>query len=690
MKPPARMLVVSSCTGEKAFTPEGLLTREDLSDPGVLERRERELSEFLVPARDMYTGRQHVELLKGLSVFRHAQISTEVDLLIVSAGYGLISEAQAIAPYELTFAEMTGGQIDSWAQHLRIHDDLERALPSYDLAFVLLGEKYLRAIRLPVATRADQAIVFLASRGAAERLPKLSARTHAVLLSNPEAREYRFGLVGLKGFLMRRLLERFSADPEAMSRVLTDPSYVEHLLHVDTKVSAAQPLFVDLPEPTPTRKRNRPDQSKIFADEAATSIASPPPNHAIQMRYFMPDADDRVDPNFDFFTDTHSPGRDPYSDDRYAHELFPHPNYDGMLVSKAIIEGNPSRSRRLNELRDVHADVRFNGPVMGDCGAFSYVKQDKPPYETKEILDYYQRFGFDYGVSIDHLIVGPFSTGSARDQRYELTLKNAIEFLQRYRKHGGYRFKPVAAIQGWDPGSYGAMAEEVINYGYDFVAVGGLARANTAEILEVADAIRPYLRADTQLHLFGVARLQALRQFRQLGVTSFDSASPLRRAWLSVDANYHGIDGRMYAAVRVPAISTRLLNDIQKHSSLTDAYVARLRYLEVRALNLLRAFDSSGEGLEDTLHAVLSYEAAITGEPSMRSGTSHASRRKHEEKYRTLLERAPWKSCPCPLCEQHGIEMAIFRGNNRNRRRGFHNTYVFYNRLKHLVRSPGE
>lgn len=46
--------------------------------------------------------------------------------------------------------------------------------------------------------------------------------------------------------------------------------------------------------------------------------------------------------------------------------------------------------------------------------------------------------------------------------------------------------------------------------------------------------------------------------------------------------------------------------------------------------------------------------------------------------YRDLLQDQPWTDCECEICERHGIEVAIFRGNNRNRRRGFHNTRQFY------------
>jgi hypothetical protein len=52
------------------------------------------------------------------------------------------------------------------------------------------------------------------------------------------------------------------------------------------------------------------------------------------------------------------------------------------------------------------------------------------------------------------------------------------------------------------------------------------------------------------------------------------------------------------------------------------------------------------------------------------------------DEYRELLNARPWERCDCPICEEHGIEIAIFRGNNRNRRRGFHNTRRFYDQFE--------
>ena len=50
--------------------------------------------------------------------------------------------------------------------------------------------------------------------------------------------------------------------------------------------------------------------------------------------------------------------------------------------------------------------------------------------------------------------------------------------------------------------------------------------------------------------------------------------------------------------------------------------------------------------------------------------------------YHALLTDRPWDECDCPVCSNLGIDVAIFRGNNRNRRRGFHNTKRFYDQFE--------
>lgn len=55
------------------------------------------------------------------------------------------------------------------------------------------------------------------------------------------------------------------------------------------------------------------------------------------------------------------------------------------------------------------------------------------------------------------------------------------------------------------------------------------------------------------------------------------------------------------------------------------------------------------------------------------------------EAYQRTLSDKPWEQCDCPICEANGVEVCIFRGNDRNRRRGFHNTDRFYDEFSEAL-----
>jgi hypothetical protein len=57
----------------------------------------------------------------------------------------------------------------------------------------------------------------------------------------------------------------------------------------------------------------------------------------------------------------------------------------------------------------------------------------------------------------------------------------------------------------------------------------------------------------------------------------------------------------------------------------------------------------------------------------------------NREGYKELLQEKPWRDCGCEVCTDIGIDVAIFRGNNRNRRRGFHNTRNFYDQFERAL-----
>jgi Queuine tRNA-ribosyltransferase len=547
-----RILVVTSCTGEKRFKPENQLQLDDFKNPELFQSRSAQLAEYICPAGQMYTGAQHLRLMEGISILRQERGAEAVDLVILSAAYGLIGEEEKIVPYEVTFNTMTSDEIDRWAMTLNVHADLEAIAQKYDLIFVLLGEQYLRALRLPIYSCDGQSTIFLTSTGSLKYLKTSQAKNVACILSNIQAKHYGYGLVGLKGFLFKKFAEAVIQNPNILSEIYKQPELFSQVIE-ERAIQLNIPLDENSLDATPAESMKVIDLyqyhqnlPKLGRSETGAGISipdfKPAANFDLGMEYFIPEWDDRVDPNYNYIEDLNTPGRDPYHDDIYAHQIYDRPNYNGILLSRVVFDKSKKKSKILLE-NGVHSYIRYSGKVMGDCGAFSYIQEEQPPYQTKEIIDYYDRVGFDYGVSIDHLIVGGFAKPGIREKRYALTINNAKEFIQEHSQ-GTYNFTPIGAVQGWSPESYAAAVKSYIEMGYQYIALGGLARAPTPEIIEILQAVYHHLTPTTKIHLFGVGRLNAVPIFRHLGVNSFDSASPLRKAWLDPTANYHTIAGK--------------------------------------------------------------------------------------------------------------------------------------------------
>lgn len=402
------------------------------------------------------------------------------------------------------------------------------------------------------------------------------------------------------------------------------------------------------------------------------------------MKFYFPDSQDQVSPTYDFIHDEYSPLRVRQRDDRYAHEVLTLPAYDGLLVSKAIVDGTiqgvgkysmPQR-QRLYRL-GVRGFFRLPEDVvtLGDCGAFTYVNEPKPPYSVSEVIDFYSRCGFDAGVSIDHVILGYRRPGTnASDvpdewkQRRLISLHFAERFLTAVHEHDT-PFEPIGAAQGWDPQSYADSVKELQAMGYSRIALGGMVPLKTPDILACLAAIADIRDVDTQLHLLGITRIDSMSQFAELGVTSFDSTSSFRQSFMDDRDNYHTTD-TTYSAIRVPQVDANV--SLKKAILAGNVSQAAAVTAERESLKLLRDYDSGKCSLDVALDAVLQYEDLLR------------VRKSSAEIYRRTLENAPWRDCACGLCAKHGIEIAIFRGSERNKRRGFHNLSVLADKMKSL------
>lgn len=392
------------------------------------------------------------------------------------------------------------------------------------------------------------------------------------------------------------------------------------------------------------------------------------------MKLFVPDWEERVDPGYDFATDRFSLGRDPYWDDLYAHEIMGRAAYDGILVSRMAWTEIGQRLTRAKHLT-MRGYLRLPDglELFGDCGAFGYLGKQAPPFSTREMLDYYDHFAFDYGVSVDHLIVPEYASEAHR--RYDLTLRNADNFLSMHRA-SRYSFVPVGAIQGWDVVSYIEASRHLVQSGYTYLAVGGVARSNTRTVESIVRAVRDTVGDRVRLHVLGVARAKLLPLFVELGITSVDSAAPIRCAWLSAHENYFTLEGS-YAAIRIP-IAEQERPKPETLVGRSSASLGTLRRAESEALRALRLYNKRQLGLPSALDAILAYDDLLAERRDAQTRSSRAAL------YRATLRARPWRRCDCPICRDLGVEVIIFRGNNRNRRRGFHNCYVVRKRLEAL------
>jgi len=331
---------------------------------------------------------------------------------------------------------------------------------------------------------------------------------------------------------------------------------------------------------------------------------------------------------------------------RYVWQVYEPAPLDGILVSKPKID-----SRKVaDQLRrgGIHRYLDYQGIIFGDCGAFTYVDKDDPPYDPLEVLRYYDAYGFDYGATVDHLIFPAFF--GQKEKRYEVTLHNAELMFREW--NGKYRngLTLVGVAQGWDVQTYCDAVKRLIEIGFSYIAIGSLARRPSRFILELVRSIDSMLKdisSKIKLHLFGVGRMSLVVDLAKLKVASFDTATILRQAWLRQREGYY-LEGETYTAIRIRPEEEAGGELLQK----------------------LRLYDKGKLSLEEAMSEIRKIE----------------NREEWLSLYERTLREKPWMRCGCKLCEDLGIDIVVFRGSERNMRRGFHNVWQFYKALQqHLT-----
>lgn len=456
-------------------------------------------------------------------------------------------------------------------------------------------------------------------------------------------------------------------------------------------------------------------------------------------RFYFPDNKDFVDPQFDGRDNSRTKNHRQYDDDNYPHEILSELPFDGMLVSLAGVGTMQKRGKYYEpELTEdfyfygAKEFLRLNKPkfanikLMGDCGAFDYHSEYEPPFTIDELIEFYDRGGFDYGISLDHIVFPYFKDEEAKDaaalkcdiheliaeseRRIDITLKNAKEF---YHKSKDYRFEPYGVAHGYDKASFIRSVKELQEMGYRKITIGGMIKSKTDELLELLESLSEVREPDTEFHLLGICRFDNIPAYVKAGVTSADSTSPLMQGLKG--GKYYALDDeetkfKESLVVRVRQCDhDNVQKHIDKHRDELKAHIQAMgenhefdidlsntalsvneciKRLEVDCLKKLQNYDETGLDLDGTLKALIAYEK-VTNEsylPSKLTPTKLAPLKRGEAKYREFLDERAWRQCSCGICKG-GLMNIIFRSNQSNRRRGIHNLAVVTKHKQRVLES---
>ncbi|MEN6625403.1 MAG: tRNA-guanine transglycosylase DpdA [Candidatus Sumerlaeia bacterium] len=412
-----------------------------------------------------------------------------------------------------------------------------------------------------------------------------------------------------------------------------------------------------------------------------------------KVSYFLPDWDDLLDENFDFEKGRFSGNSREERGDKHCCILMrPKRMCDGILVSLAqhITSKGPLRrilGTEAGSLAPKNLRAQFglepNQSLFGDCGAFSYVNEDEPAISVDQAVALYHLHGFDYGASVDHIPVMSIQRNGCRVnlsrnkriERVHTTIENAETFINLSKQRQA-SFIPVGTIQALTAEEYASTARLYHEMGYRHLAIGGLVPLPDSLVEDIVMAVMKVvndLKPRPWVHLFGVFRPRLQTKFRELKVDSFDSATYFRKAWLRSNQNYLAPDGKWYAAIRVPMTSD---GRTRKRLESGELDISELEMQESEVMSLLCKYDRGGVSVKKVLNAVIDYDENLT-----RSSEAQSLR----EAYEHTLRKRPWLTCDCPFCKNAGIHVLIFRGANRNKRRGAHNTLMLYQSVSRVL-----
>lgn len=147
---PESIVVVTTCSARKRCQLPDAPGFDELADDQRRASAFRRFAHLAMPARDLYTGQHHQSVMRTVERLRQAWPSTRVEVIVVSAGYGVIDESDLIIPYDASFAGLAPTIARERARRLGIRQRLQSRLGDHEAALLLLSEVYLSVLDPPL------------------------------------------------------------------------------------------------------------------------------------------------------------------------------------------------------------------------------------------------------------------------------------------------------------------------------------------------------------------------------------------------------------------------------------------------------------------------------------------------------------------------------------------------------------
>lgn len=185
---------------------------------------------------------------------------------------------------------------------------------------------------------------------------------------------------------------------------------------------------------------------------------------------------------------------------------------------------------------------RPNLPIFIDSGGFASLfegskinkykdyaticTKDGEEIHPLDVLKFQEQHA-DLGATLDFIIPPGLAEDEAK-RRQRLTIQNALYALGQRQSKDLFLY---ASLQCWDEQSARTAAKEYATAGFDGIAIGGLVpRIRDEEYVKrIVSTVREEA-PDLALHVFGIGKVELLRELVLLGVDSTDSSSYIRNA----------------------------------------------------------------------------------------------------------------------------------------------------------------